>query len=381
MKVKLSNLSILFYCLSFFFVVVTKVTATEKQTKDDLNQIQQELKNKSHALTEQQQKIIGIEKILKTSELSIAENAKALNELTFSIELNKNEQIALQQQIATLDKDIKAQQTILASQLKSAFMTGSHDYSKLLLNQEKVSSFERTLTYYSYLNQARAKQLDTLKNTLLLLADKKQQLAATHTELSRLVSLQKQKQLNLIAAQKNRKTSLTSLQVQLKNTQDNIDYLKQNEQILIDTLNSLAEQVKQEFELTGLVPKKGKLNWPSAGRLRHKFGQRKHGKLTWKGVVIKAKQGATVSSIQNGQVVFADWLKGFGWVIVIDHGEGYMSLYGHNQALLKDVGEQVSGGEIIALVGQSGGQSNPGLYFEIRHKGRAVNPKKWCRRI
>ena len=95
--------------------------------------------------------------------------------------------------------------------------------------------------------------------------------------------------------------------------------------------------------------------------------------------MIKANEGAPVTTIHHGQVVFSDWLKGFGWVVVIDHGEGFMSLYGHNQAILKEVGDQVTQGEVIALVGQSGGQSDPGLYFEIRHKGSAVNPNKWCR--
>ena len=133
--------------------------------------------------------------------------------------------------------------------------------------------------------------------------------------------------------------------------------------------------------MLGLNKSKGKLNWPSKGKLKHTFGQRKHGGIDWKGVLIGAKEGTNVNSINNGQVVFADWLKGFGWVIVVDHGEGFMSLYGHAQTLLKDVGDMVREGETLALVGQSGGQSSSGLYFEIRHKGRAVNPIKWCRRI
>ena len=120
---------------------------------------------------------------------------------------------------------------------------------------------------------------------------------------------------------------------------------------------------------------------PSKGKLKHQFGQRKHGGIDWKGVLIGAKEGENVNSVHNGQVVFADWLKGYGWVIVVDHGEGFMSLYGHAQTLLRDVGDMVRQGETLALVGQSGGQASSGLYFEIRHKGRAVNPVKWCRRI
>ena len=171
------------------------------------------------------------------------------------------------------------------------------------------------------------------------------------------------------------------LKAQLTGTKNSINYLKENQQTLITTIEELEQEKNQKIELIGLNKSKGKLPWPSKGKLEHTFGQRKHGGIDWKGVLIGAKEGTNVNSIQNGQVVFADWLKGFGWVIVVDHGEGFMSLYGHAQTLLRDVGDMVREGETLALVGQSGGQASSGLYFEIRHKGRAVNPVKWCRRI
>ena len=182
--------------------------------------------------------------------------------------------------------------------------------------------------------------------------------------------------------QKQRQTSLDQLNEALQQTQSAIAYLKENEQTLIDMLAKLNEQTSTTLEpinLVGLDGRKGKLPWPSKGHIKHKFGQRKHAGMHWKGVYISAESGADVKSIQQGQVVFADWLNGFGWVIVIDHGFGYMSLYGHTQTLLKDVGDNVQSGESIALVGQSGGQTDSGLYFELRHKGGAVDPVKWCK--
>lgn len=362
-------------------VSLTPVSATEKQTEQDLNQIQKTLKSSVDKLKTQKQKIAKIESTLKESELAIAKNSKSLNELDFSIELNKSEQSELKKQIKKLTLNKKQQQKALSSQLKSAYMTGSHDYSKLLLNQENVATFERTLTYYSYLNKARLTQLDNLKITLIQLEEKQNELTQTQAKLLTLIAEQKQKRKSLLIAKNQRKGNLALLKKQFKNTASSVEYLKKNEQILIETLKNLQEDIKQQLTFEGLKSTKGKLKWPSRGRLKHKFGQRKYGRLKWKGVLINAKEGSSVTTIHNGKVVFADWLKGFGWVIVIDHGKGFMSLYGHNQALLKSVGEEVSQGELIALVGQSGGQDNPGLYFEIRHKGQAINPTKWCKRI
>lgn len=362
-------------------VSLTPVSATEKQTEQDLNQIQETLKSSVDKLKTQKQKINKIESTLKESELAIAKNSKSLNELDFSIELNRSEQNQLQKQIKKLTQNKKQQQKALSSQLKSAYMTGSHDYSKLLLNQENIATFERTLTYYSYLNKARLTQLDNLKITLIQLEEKQNELAQTQAKLLTLLAEQKQKRKSLLIAKSQRKGNLALLKKQFTNTTSSVEYLKKNEKILIETLKNLQEDIKQQLTFEGLKSTKGKLKWPSRGRLKHKFGQKKYGKLKWKGVLINAKEGASVTTIHNGKVVFADWLKGFGWVIVIDHGKGFMSLYGHNQALLKSVGEEVSQGELIALVGQSGGQENPGLYFEIRHKGQAINPTKWCKRI
>jgi len=147
-----------------------------------------------------------------------------------------------------------------------------------------------------------------------------------------------------------------------------------------DAHEARRQAMQQEaWELNGLSKFKNKLQWPVQGRITHAFGQRKQGYLRWKGVLMSAPVGKPVYTIHNGTVLFADWLKGYGLVVVIDHGKGYMSLYGHNQTLLKNVGDRVEIGEPIALVGQSGGQNNAGVYFEIRHKGKPVNPKHWCK--
>ncbi|WP_199524721.1 murein hydrolase activator EnvC [Pseudoalteromonas sp. bablab_jr011] len=362
-------------------LVATSVVANEAQTKKDLSDIQSALQKTKAELEGQRKSIADMRKDLRAHELDIAKNAKALNLAAQSVKENEQQQREQQAKAQQLQAEQTKRQTLLAAQLKSAYMAGSHDYSKMLLNQQDTAKIERTLSYYNYLNKARIEQLEELKALQIKIAENQAELEQTKLRLVELHNKQKKRQQALIAAQEQRKRNLNKLQSALKETKSSIDYLKENEKTLVTAIEELEKERSEKVELLGLQSSKGKLDWPTKGKLRHSFGQRKHGNIDWKGVLIGAKEGSNVKSVQNGQVVYADWLNGFGWVIAIDHGDGFMSLYGHAQTLLRDVGDLVREGEVIALVGQSGGQTDPGLYFEIRHKGRAVNPVKWCRRF
>ena len=369
-------------CICVLHSLVTGVAvANEDRTKKDLSQVQVALEQSQAEYQQQQKEIAKQQQKLKAHELAIAKNAKALNMAEQSVKKTQQQQAEQQQRAVKLEKQQAQFQRVLAAQLKSAYMAGSDDYSKMLLNQEDTTKFERTLSYYNYLNKARIKQLDELKALQIEIAKNQAELEKTKEKLVALFDEQKRRQAALLDAKNERQASLKNLKKQLNKTKNSISYLEENEQTLIATIKELEEEKTTKIELLGLNKNKGRLSWPSKGKLTHKFGQRKHGGINWKGVLISAAEGTSVNSIHNGQVVFADWLKGYGWVIVVDHGEGFMSLYGHAQTLLKDVGDMVREGESVALVGQSGGQADSGLYFEIRHKGRAVNPIKWCRRI
>ncbi|MFY8329120.1 murein hydrolase activator EnvC family protein [Pseudoalteromonas sp. ZZD1] len=361
--------------------VVAPAIANEDRTKKDLSQIQSALKQSEAELAAQRKDIAKLQKTLQQHELDIAKNAKALNIAKQSIKKTEKQQAQQQQQANTLKQQQKQRQRALAAQLKSAYMSGGHDYSKMLLNQQDTAQVERTLSYYNYLNKARIEQIEELKALLVEIEAVQLELEKTKQHLVALHQEQANRHQALVDAQKQRKTNIKQLKAKLNSTENSINYLKENEKTLVTTLQELEKEKTQKVELLGLNASKGKLNWPTKGKLAHKFGQRKHGGIDWKGVLISANEGSQVSSVHNGQVVYADWLKGYGWVIVVDHGEGFMSLYGHTQTLLKDVGDMVRQGDVIALVGQSGGQANSGLYFEIRQKGRAVNPVKWCRRL
>ena len=363
-------------------LVLAFANANESRTKQDLDAVQKELEKSQKSYQQQSERFNKLKRKLRDFELQIAQHAKALSLTEQGINENRQQQYTLESENKRLEQQKSKLQTLLAGQLKSAYMTGSHDYSKMLLNQEHSATLERTLSYYDYFNKARITQIEALKKIIVQLAENQQSLEQKQQQLNDLFTQQTERLYALKATKEQRQNSLSQLNSALKQTQSAIAYLKENEQTLITMLSQLNEQQSESLvpvELIGLRSKKGKLPWPSKGRLKHRFGQRKHAGMNWKGVVIAAKTGDNVKAVQQGQVVFADWLNGFGWVIVIDHGLGYMSLYGHAQTLLKDVGDQVRSGESIALVGQSGGQADPGLYFELRHKGSAVDPVKWCK--
>ncbi len=362
-------------------LVTASAVANEDRTKKDLSEVQNALEQSQAEYNAQRKKIASLQKNLKSHELDIAKNAKALNMAEQSVKETKTQQKELQNKADELDKKHTQFQKVLAAQLKSAYMAGGDDYSKMLLNQEDTAKFERTLSYYNYLNKARIEQIEDLKDLQQQIVQNQKELVKTQEKLELLFDEQKRRQTALVNAQSERQANLKNLQAQLNSTKSSINYLKENQQTLVATIEELEKEKTQKIELLGLNKNKGKLDWPSKGKLEHTFGQRKHGGIDWKGVLIGAKEGTNINSVHNGQVVFADWLKGYGWVIVVDHGEGFMSLYGHAQTLLRDVGDMVREGETLALVGQSGGQASSGLYFEIRHKGRAVNPIKWCKRI
>ena len=190
---------------------------------------------------------------------------------------------------------------------------------------------------------------------------------------------QQKQRVKLSENKKKRSKTIASLGKKLLSDKQQLAKLKADEANLTAALQKLTELIRAKVDLTGLSKLKRKLTWPVKGRLLRSFGSKKQGYLKWKGVLLGAPIGRQVQTIHNGTVLFSDWLKGYGLLTVIDHGNGYMSLYAHNQTLLKSVGDQVETGEPIALVGQSGGQDRAGLYFEIRHQGKAVNPKLWCR--
>lgn len=351
----------------------------QQQSREKLNDIQKAIAKQQSNIFDANKQRSSLEQQLKTDDLAISKVAKAINkiEVELSTTQDKISVLAIEKKQLTIAK--KRQESLLAQQLRSAYTTGQHDYLKLLLNQDQSEKIQRTISYYQYLNQARTKEIDNFQTTIaqLLEVSTEHQTQIEYLQQLKDEQLKQDTQFRTSKAQRNK--TLEKLGHKLLSSQQQLNKLKAEENNLNQALKKLSAIIQAEINLTGLSKLKNKLSWPVKGRMLQRFGTRKQGYLKWKGVLITAPISRQVQTIHNGTVLFSDWLKGYGLLTVIDHGNGYMSLYAHNQTLLKSVGDRVETGEPIALIGQSGGLDQSGLYFEIRHQGKALNPKLWCR--
>ena len=366
-------------CLAISLFFASSIALAQNQT--DLESVQNEIKNKQSNLQAKVKTAETLQAQLKKAELEISALTKATIISTQQLRQLKQEQTALKSKHSRLERQKENQQKLLADQIKSAYTAGDHDYAKLLLSQENAGKFERMLVYYQYLNKARLKQIDSFTALMVEIEQTVTSLEKKAAEIAQVQAQQQQQQQSLLSQQKSRETTLKTLQANISTDAAQIEQLQINEQQLANAIFEAIERerAKQQMVLSGLEKARGKLMKPVNGRYRKLFGKRRQGQVRWKGDMFESPTGRPVSAVHQGKVLFADWLKGLGLVIVLDHGEGYMSLYGHNQALLKQAGEVVEPGETIALVGESGGQRRPGLYFELRHRGEAINPGRWLK--
>lgn len=381
----------------------------------ELKAVQQQIAQKQQDIRQQQQDIQSLHHQLKADEQAISQLARRLNGTQHKLKQTRDELDELNRQSQTLTRQLQQQETLLASQLAQAYRFGHHDTLKLLLNQQDPTSMARALDYYGYLNQARLAVISETKQTQAALTHNQQQTRRASERLAALVKGQEQDHHALADKSSQRETTLTALKHSLQADQQQLGRLQQAEKKMQQQIEAArrkleaerqrqreaalararakakakgeseaAAQAKEEARLAsnahqGLGKQRGQLPWPVRGRLLRQFGSPRTGQVTWKGILIGAAEGTPVKAIAAGDVVYADWLEGFGNVLVIDHGHGYLSLYGSNQALLKMAGDNIQAGESIALVGRSGGQDSAGLYFEIRQQGQPVNPSRWLK--
>ncbi len=320
---------------------------------------------------------------LKTLESEISKNVIKLKTLEKSLHRIQKKKKKLERELKQLNKQLLSQRTILSEQIRSAYSMGHQQNLKMLLNQQDPAQAGRAQEYFNYLNRARTQQISSFLETI-------QQKKQIELELKQTLSKQNQ----LLATQKIKKRKHQKQRLQRKNLLTELgDKIKSQENTLVsleDSRNRIENLLKSLGELLADIPTnpsekqpfkslKGKFPWPVKGPFLGKFGQSKNqGDLKWNGVLIRANYGIPVKVISHGRVAFSDWLQGFGFITIINHGDGYMSLYGHSESLFKQAGDWVSAGEVIATTGDSGGQPQSGVYFEIRSRGKPVNPSKWC---
>jgi len=250
------------------------------------------------------------------------------------------------------------------------------------LNQQDPASVERNLRYHDYFVRARLKTLQDYQTTLAQIDQTEHELEQALAELRSEREQLAQQQALLQAQYETRRRALLGLRGQMKSKGDSLSHLQRDRDALSRVINAARSTISRLPVPRDIPPVqqpgKGHVPWPIRGKHLNHFGAVREGNLRWDGVVIDAAPGTPVAAIEAGRVVFADWLSGLGLLMIIDHGNGYMSLYGHNSVLLREVGEWVAAGDTITRTGDTGAEQVPGLYFELRYQGAPVDPSRWC---
>lgn len=358
-------------------------TAQEQQAKAKLDAVRAQIK----ALTAQQNATAGergnAANTLREKEIALAAIAKEAHALDQNLAEQQQRFEQLNVERSGLESTLKSQRNELATLLRSAYALGRNEELKLLLQQDDVAAIARVLAYHRYFQRAQIGRIDKLRGDLQQLADVQNAILATTKQLAATRELRDAEAKKLDIERFERAQLVAAIDAKLKDQGARIATLGKDE----GALNELLERLRDVFadipkQLVGEAPfaaSRGKLTRPLQGKVVTGFGASDESGRRSSGILIAAKTGTAVHAVAHGRVVFADWMRGYGLLIIVDHGDGYLSLYGCNETLLKDVGDWVDAGETLATSGASGGQKTPGLYFELRAKGQAVDSRAWLK--
>lgn len=330
---------------------------------------------------------------LRESERAISDSNRKLAELSAQQHDADRKLNGLQTQEQQLSKNMAGQQVLLGKLLYQQYLGGKQEYLKLLLDNQDPNLIARDLQYYQYIARNRAAWLATLHNDLTALNTASAATRAQRSELDQLRAEQTAQKKTLENDQRARQQVLSKISLQLRQQRREISRLQRDENrlaTLVEKITRMLAQPKSKslfrndnlpdnrFDGSPFEQLRGKLVLPVRGEITNHFGTpRPDSTVLWKGLFLRTSAGQAVKAVAAGRVVFADWLRGFGNLLIVDHGKGYMSLYGNNETLYKQVGDVLRGGDTIASVGNSGGNEDSGLYFELRHESKPLDPLKW----
>jgi septal ring factor EnvC (AmiA/AmiB activator) len=345
--------------------------------------------------------LAGAEESKTEASDSLRESERAISEANRGLYGLNQQQREVQTRLRELsgqskraESDIAAQRDRLGKLLARQALSGERDYFKLAFNGDDPNAVARDLTYYAYVSRAQAAFIQSLRKGLKRVRDLADQTRDKGQELTQIETEQQHQKQALLAQQNERRRVLENIAAQIRIQRKEIDVLQHNEQRLSKLVEALGRMLATEPkpgrgvrnertpEAGGsgelFAKLKGRLRLPIRGELTNHYGaKRSDGGVTWKGLFIRAEPGTEVRAVADGRVVFADWIRGFGNLAIVDHGHNYLSIYGNNETLVRQLGSQVAAGEVIATVGNSGGNPDSGLYFELRYEGRAFDPMKW----
>ncbi len=328
---------------------------------------------------------------LRDSERAISEASRALRVLASRRAAADEELRSLSRRSQALESEIASRRETLGRLLTLRYINGEQSGVKLLFSGEEPGRIARELHYYSYVSRAQTEFIGELRSSLARLKELEEGTRGRNTEIAAIESARRGERAALLSQQAEHRKVLARVSNQLREQRRQVKHLERDESRLsrlVEELRKLLASASRglrndkvpepggaDKSLAGLKPG---LRLPIKGELANRFGaQRSGGGPSWKGLFIRSPAGQEVRAVAPGRVVFADWLRGFGNLLIIDHGKSYLTIYGNNESVLRQVGDTVSTGDAVATVGASGGNMESGLYFEIRHEGKAFDPMRW----
>jgi septal ring factor EnvC (AmiA/AmiB activator) len=355
----------------------------EEQARAELKQLQQQIELVTRELASARTQLSDQQEELRATELRLGQLQREISANLSAIASTEQELEVLEARQRELEQARDGQQVRIGTELRAAWQMGQQGTLKVLLNQESPHTVARAMTYYRYFFHARNNLVAEYRATLEeLIAVRDRSEAAAGELLAQQAALEAQRQ-EVLASRQERELLIASLAASISSQDQELQQLQRDRAELEALLEAIAQavvelQLPEDYQPFASL--RGALPWPVDGRRSNSFGaSRGAGGMRWQGINLVAEEGTTVRAVHHGRVVYADWLRGSGLLLILDHGDGYMSLYAHNQSLLKDVGEWVAPGTPISTVGNSGGLDQYGLYFEIRKGGKPVDPVVWCR--
>lgn len=383
-----------FYFIPFLFLSFTPSIYADFDTslndeqreerKVELENLRQRMSELRREIEKKQEEKNSEEKFLKNIEVRIGERAYVLRKINRHLRKKKRELKKVKKQHKNTLNKLASQRNILSQQIRSSYMIGQQEYLKLLLNQENPAVIGRTLTYYDYFHKARSHHIDEAVVTIKKLEGLTREVKEKTKELENARQQQRVEKQKFEDDFIDRSIVIKKMEKEIAKKGSRMKRFVANEEQLQELLkeirNIMPSMLTEIDKRETFSKRRGRLKWPVKGKVKRIFGKsRQAANLKWKGVLIPSKEGKDVKAISHGRVAYADWLRGYGMLVIIDHGDGFMTLYGYNQALYKETGDWVEEGDVISAVGRSGGQKSSALYFEVRVKGRPSNPTKWCK--
>lgn len=378
---------------SLLFCLVANTVAFASTQQQELENLRNRIARMQREMNQTKESKSRAVDALRESERAISDSNRRIAELAEQRRTADRQLANLQTRQQKLSGDVQAQQRLLGKQLYLQYISGNPSYFEQFFNARETNQLARNLQYYQYIARNRATWLGKLRDNLGVLKTTRLATQEQSVALAALSAEEIAQQSKLKRGQQARQQMLKKFSQQLRLQRREVNRLQRDESHLAQLVDKLAKMLAQpksnsmfgndnlpdnRFDDNPFVRLRGKLAFPVKGIITNRFGTpRPDSTVLWKGLFLKSTTGKMVKTIAAGRVVFADWLRGFGNLLIVDHGEGYMSLYGNNETLFKQVGDLISGGDVIASVGNSGGNEESGLYFELRHESKPLDPITW----